>query len=103
MKKILIILILLLTLYFISLQEPPVKNINETVIGERIRVNGYISNFNIKGHLTFFKLQDGTGSINVVFFKKISGWNGLKVKVIGRVTNYKGNKELTGVSLGLLN
>ncbi len=102
-KKVLIILILLLILYFISLQEPPVKSVNETIIGERISVKGYISDFNIRGHLTFFKLQDESGNINVVFFKKISGWNGLRVKVIGRVKNYKGDKELIGVSLELLN
>ena len=103
MKKELIILTLLLIIYLVTLNEPPLKDINKTVTGDYVRVRGLIKNCATPPRLTIFTLTNGTDNIKTVFFKQLQLNNNLRVEVTGRVSDYKGEKELKGVRIKLLN
>jgi len=102
-NKIAIIIALLIIIYSLTLIEAPLKEINETSIGDYVRVQGTIQSYAGLERLTIFNLIDETGSIKVVFFKQAPAWNGKKVEVTGRVAEYKGELELKGVRLKYLN
>lgn len=102
MKKIGLILLLLLITYSLTIIETPIKKINETRIGERVRVRGEVLAALNPERITILNLSDETGSIKTVFFDEITAWKGMKAEITGRITDYQGEKELKGVRLKLL-
>jgi len=102
-KKELVILTLIFITYSLTLNQPPLKPINETLIGDYIRIRGEIKSYADPPRLTIMNLSDGTGTIKAVFFSEVSGWKGQTVEITGRVAEYKGEIELKGVKIKYLN
>jgi RecJ-like exonuclease len=101
-KKEIIILTLLFTIYLITTIEAPLKEINETSIGDYVRLRGVISDYANPDRLTIFNLVNGNQSIKTILFSESNTWDGALVEVTGRVTEYKGERELTGVKITFL-
>jgi len=99
MKKELIIIGLLITTYILTQIPAPLKKINETTIGDYVRIKGIIGDYANPPRLTIFNLTDETGSIKTVFFTQIKTWNRAEVEITGRITEYKGELELKGVKI----
>lgn len=103
MKKELAILALIGITYLLTLQDAPLKKINETIRGELVQIQGVIQKCQVTDHLTIINLTDETGNIKTVFFAKENCWNGMKAEIKGRIDEYKGEKELKGVKIKFLN
>ncbi|HLE06586.1 MAG TPA: hypothetical protein VI790_04485 [Candidatus Nanoarchaeia archaeon] len=100
MKKIITLLIII---YLITLSEPPIKEINELEIGDYARVTGIVNNSYTTDRLTIITLKNNNDSIKTVIFNELHPRPGGLIEVTGRVKNYKGEKELTGVKVKYLN
>lgn len=100
MKKIITLLVII---HLITLIEPPSKKISELRIGDYIRVNGTVKNSYTTERLTIINLTNNNDSIKTIFFSEIHPRPGVKAEITGRVKNYKGTKELTGVKIKYLN
>jgi len=97
----------LIMLYFVvslELSVIPISEITKDSIGNKILVQGtvvskYVSE---KGH-TFFNIDDGTGSIDVVMFNMLENMEeGRKVSVKGKVDEYKGKLEIIADSVSFI-
>lgn len=94
-----IIITLLIILYLLTLKPAPIKKINNTRVGEYVRVKGRAQEHLSLERITIINLTDDSGSIKTVFFNKIPGKKGQELEITGRVSEYKGEKELKGVKL----
>ncbi len=108
----------LVALYFVvGTLVPDEKNIVEISagsIGAFVQVNGTISELRQSEGNMFFKLEDGTGDIKIVLWKNVldrlilKGFDlgkvkdGVKVVVSGTVEGYKGEMEIIGKDVYLL-
>jgi exonuclease VII large subunit len=88
----------LLLLSISSQQKTEVVEINEvnsSNIGEKVRLQGQIKNYQTVGEHSFFQLKENNSSVEVAdFSKKRTFQNGEKVTVTGRITLYHGKLEL---------
>jgi RecJ-like exonuclease len=99
LKKIITILVII---YLITQVEPPIKEISELKIGDYNRVTGTVKNSYTTDRLTIINLTDGNNSIKTIFFSEIHPRPDGLIEVTGRVKNYKGTTELTGVKIKYL-
>ncbi|MBD3312481.1 hypothetical protein GF352_03455 [archaeon] len=99
MKKLIPVTILLLITYSLTLIEAPLKKINETKTGDYVKLRGEVIEAFKPKRITILNLSDGTGSIKVIFFDKVTAWKGMKAEIKGRVTYYNHEKELKGVRI----
>lgn len=96
-KETLIITLLAIT-YLLTLQDGPIKKINETTDGEYVTIKGEIIKCTNTDHLTIINLTDETGSINTVLFKNTACNKGIN-KVTGRIGMYEQEKELKAIRI----
>lgn len=72
-----------------------IAEVNSSDIGEKVRLEGKISNYQNVGSHSFFQLKHGNNSVEVAdFSSKRTFSNGEKVIVSGRVTLYHGKLEI---------
>lgn len=72
-----------------------ISEVNSSNIGEKVRLQGEITNYQNVGEHSFFQLRGNNGSVEVAdFSRKRTFSNGEKVTVTGRITLYHGRLEL---------
>ena len=96
-KETLIITLLAIT-YLLTLQDGPIKKINETINGEYVTIKGEIIKCTNTDHLTIINLTDETGSIKTVLFKNEACNKGTNI-ITGRIGLYEQEKELKAIRI----
>lgn len=75
-----------------------ISSINKKILDEWVKLKGQVEQVkNIKtetGEITIFKIADETGSIDCVFYENLDLNKGLKVEIIGKITEYKGDLQI---------
>ena len=72
-----------------------ISEVNSSDIGEKIRLQGKIANYQNVGEHSFFQLRENQTSVEIADFSRQRTFqNGEEVTVTGRVTLYHGKIEL---------
>ena len=91
-------LFLILFLWVMSYTIPEkiyVKSISKELINQRVYLKGNVTKLYLSNRFSLYKLNDGTGEIKLVFFKKVHLHN--PVKIVGVVNEYKNELEVIGI------
>lgn len=90
---------LILTSGLVNPEFLKIKNIDNSKMDNQVQIEGIVSSCIItKSGTQIIQISDDTGSINVVVFSSVildsSNFKNKEVKVVGKVTQYKGQLEL---------
>ncbi len=92
---------------YIMPQEVKIKDINRGMLDKEVSMEGLVMDVSEsqKGGTFFLELMDGTGKIKVVIFEStaneiqktnitIKTFKNRRIRVLGRITEYRGNLEV---------
>lgn len=90
---------LIITAGFVTPEELTINKIDNSKIDNQIQITGTLDSYTTtKSGTIILEISDGTGSVNAVIFPTTSfnmTFNeGMNLKIVGKVTQYKGNLEL---------
>ena len=89
----------------VEIEATDIAKVRKAEMGDVFAIEGYVANGTANENTTFFDtiyVQDATGSITVFPFATAGVKNGTKIRVVGYVDAYQGDKELQLVSYEIL-
>ncbi|MFB6175163.1 MAG: exodeoxyribonuclease VII large subunit [Candidatus Nanohalobium sp.] len=76
-------------------QTTSIGSIEKNMVGDQVTVKGKIKDLSKKDNTYFFNLKNSSNNLDAVMFREGSLiFNGEKVEASGKVTLYRGRKEL---------
>lgn len=72
----------------------PIKDLNRSIIGSKVKVSGLVEDVNVIKGVMLLEINDETGSIAVAIFNDEDIYAGNYVEVIGNIKEYKGKLEV---------
>lgn len=89
----------------VEIEATDIAKVRKAQMGDVFAIEGYVANGTANENTTFFDtiyVQDATGGITVFPFATAGVKNGTKIRVVGYVDAYQGDKELQVVSYEIL-
>ena len=89
----------------VEIEATDIAKVRKAEMGDVFAIEGYVANGTANENTTFFDtiyVQDATGGITVFPFATAGVKNGTKIRVVGYVDAYQGDKELQVVSYEIL-
>ena len=80
-----------------------INSITRKDIGKKVKVTGRITQFSVDAGIARMKIQDKSGSINVILFKsKIKLTLGSVVVIEGKISSYRKELQINGETVNLV-
>jgi len=100
-----LIVLFVLTSNFVDMKPVKIYEVTDDLIGEPVKVVGFVHGYRESNGHRFFDLEDDTGKIKIVVFDGTFDddiENNIEIEIFGNLDEYKGELEIIGKEISFL-